>query len=89
MSDLETRKRNAELRRDAIADHARTRPPINLSQDPLAELRREALLVCGYHPEHKGEITAGSMVDPGHTLAIEATLGRCLIRYLNAKARAN
>jgi hypothetical protein len=47
------------------------------------------LLVCGYHPEHKGEITAGSMADPGHTLAIEATLGRCLIRYLNAKARAN
>lgn len=61
--------------------------------DPLLQLRAEALLVCGYDPHHKGEISL-EQFDEGredrlHSHLIEATLGRCLLRYLNARARAN
>jgi hypothetical protein len=61
--------------------------------DPLAQLRTEALLVCGYDPHHKGEISIEHF-DEGrdhrlNSLLIEATLGRVLLRHLNQRARAN
>lgn len=88
--NLKTRNENAELRRAAIADRDRTMRANGLaSDDPLAELRREALLVLGYAPDHRGEISAHVSQDRDHSAVLEQTLGRCLIRYLNVKARAN
>jgi len=77
-----------ESARDARERNNNRTPP-----DPLAQLRAEALLVCGYDPHHKGEIKL-EQFDEGredrlHSHLIEATLGRCLLRYLNKRARAN
>lgn len=69
----------SDLKRMAGGD-----PAIN-QNDPLLQLRAEALLVCGYDPHHKGEIE----IAPSNRDVFEATLGRCLLRYLNQRARAN
>jgi len=56
----------------------------------MDELRREALQVLGYHPDEAGEIGSAvySLTLPQQA-RLEATLGRCLIRALNKRVRAN
>lgn len=78
---------NAPTREDAEAvefEYAKAQ-----SSDPLAMLRAEALLVLGHDPYYKGEISAYVANDPQLSMQLEAILGRCLLRYLNQRARAN
>lgn len=98
MNDFEKRKNNAVARMAKAKDLdmlARAARPecrgirSSIGDDPLAELRLEALLVLGYAPDHKGEISAYISHDRPHSAVLEQTLGRCLIRYLNRRARAN
>lgn len=56
-----------------------------LVDDPLAELRREALLVLGYDPDYKGKMSVPEESDHIYNYV----LGRVLIRTLNRKARGN
>lgn len=102
MSDFEKRKQNAVDRMERATDRdmldRAMRPGCaglrtSIGEDPLAVLRAEALLVLGYAPDHKGEISSEPLSRGQdhrlHSQLAEATLGRCLIRYLNARARAN
>ena len=61
----------------------------SLAENPMAELRREALLVLGYDPDWKGEIKTPNEItaSPGEVASLEQCLGRCLLRCLNKTAR--
>lgn len=63
--------------------------PMNTRPDPLAMLRAEALLVLGYDPHYNGDLSADVTKCHETNQLLAATLGRCLLRYLNQRARAN
>ena len=68
---------------NSIIDNQRDHPV-----DPLAEIRRETLLILGYPHGYDGPIAPDEECEE-ILVALEATVGRAVIRYLNKRARAN